>query len=348
MRREIILALFAIVTAALSIWGFKYISGQNLLTKDKTFYTVVNDAKDINTATPVLINGYQVGSVISIDPDEADIRNIIIGFQVKEKVKIPNYTKVEVRSQSPLGGKDLVLVFDKYCDGSNCAKSGDTLKGEAIGLLGSIISQDEMAPHINSITESIDRTIGKLGDPESDATLDKTLVNLSTTMENMAATTTRLSRLMSQSAGDMEKTLHNMAILTESLVNSNSKLSTILNDVGKMTADLSKVSLSQTVEKTDKTIVQAESTLKSVETTMSEATKAVTELNKLFASMDSKDSSLGLLLNDKELYENVEASTKNLDLLLQDIRLNPRRYFKVFGRKVPDYEYPQDDPASGN
>lgn len=347
MRREVILALFALVSAALAIWGFKYISGQNLLSGDKTFYTLVNDAKQINTATPVLVNGYQVGTVTSISPDPNDIRSIKLGFQVKKEVKIPNYTIVEIRNESPLGGKELSLKFDKYCDGSNCADENGILQSQIVGLLGSIINPEEIEPHITSVTEGLNRTFGNLGDPESDAALDKTIRNLSITMENLSVTTTRLSKLMAMSAQDMEKTLHNTAILTESLVNSNAKLSTILNDVGKLTNDLSNVSLSTTVSKADKSIVQAETTLKSVEQTMSEATKAMSELNKVIGSLDSGDNSLGLLLKDKKLYENLEAGTKNLDLLLQDVRLNPKRYFKIFGRKVPDYELPQNDPAKG-
>ena len=81
---------------------------------------------------------------------------------------------------------------------------------------------------------------------------------------------------------------------------------------------------------------------------MTEATTMVKDLNSMVAKMGSEDSSLGLLLNDKDLYNNIENSTKNLNLLLQDVRLNPRRYFKVFGKKVPAYEYPENDPAGNN
>jgi len=345
MKREVQIALLAIITAILAFWGYKFISGQNLLSGDKMYYTIIDNAKEINTATPVLINGYQVGTVSSIQPVPEDIRKIKLEFQVKKEIKLPRTAIVEVRPESPLGGKELELVFDRFCSGADCAETGSELKSKMTGLLNSIISPDELQPHIESVTSSIDKTIGKLGAEGSDTPLDNTIRDLSTTMDNLALSTSRFSTLMTRSSKDMEKTMANMAILTEALVNSNAKLSNILNNIGTLSNDLSKVSLSETVGKTNATIDQATSSLSSVETTMAEATATMKELNKVVSKLSSEEGSLGLLMNDKELYENLSTSTRNMNLLLQDIRLNPRRYFKVFGRKVPDYELPKDDPA---
>jgi len=347
MRREIKIGLLAIVTAALAIWGYNFIRGQKLLSGDRTYFTTINNAKSINTATKVLINGYQVGSVISIDPDPADIRRINIGFQVKKEIQLPNYTVVEVRNEGPIGGKELVLVFDKYCDESNCAENKSFLDSKMIGLVGSIISPEELDPHIASVTASLESTIGRLGREDSDAALDKTIRNLSVTMENMASSTSKFANLMSRSSNDIEKTMANMAILTDALVSSNAKLSGILNDFAKLTKDLSQVSVSETVSKSNMTIDQAGKSLKALETTMTDANLMVKDLNKLVKNMHEGEGSIGQLLNDKELYTQLSSTTKNMNLLLQDIRLNPRRYFKVFGRKVPDYEFPSDDPAEG-
>ena len=78
---------------------------------------------------------------------------------------------------------------------------------------------------------------------------------------------------------------------------------------------------------------------------MNQATATMKDLNNAISKMTSDQGSLGLLMNDKSLYTNLEGTSRNLDLLLQDIRLNPRRYFKLFGKKVPKYEVPEEDPA---
>ncbi len=347
MRREILIALLAIITGILAIWGFKFLSGENLFGDDNTYYTIVDNAKEINTATKVLINGYQVGTVTSITPNPDDIRDIKIAFQVKKEIALPNYTKVQLRNEGVMGGKEFELVFDKYCNGSNCAQDGALLECESIGLLGSIITKDDLEPKIQSITSSIDRTIGKLGARGNDTPLDNTIRDLSHTMDNLSSSTARFSSLMNSSAKDLEVTLSNMAVLTESLVNSTGKLSTVLNDVSKLTADMSKISLSETINKSNATIDQAGVSFKALEGTLTDASSTVQELNSLLNSIDSKEGTLGLLLHDKQLHDDLQSTMKNMDLLLQDVRLNPRRYLKVFGKKVPDYELPENDPAQG-
>lgn len=347
MKKEIRIAILAIITLAISIWGFKFISGKNLFSGDKTFYAIFEDVQDVNTATPVQINGFEVGTVISILPEPHDVNQIRVGFTVNDKVKIPTQTVAHLMAMSPLGGKRIELVFDKMCTGGDCAENKSTLKSKTIGLLGSIVSEDEMSKNIATLTTTIDQTIGDLGDPNSTDAVDVSVRNLSTTLENFAAISNDLELLMSSSSKNMEKTVANIAALTESLVASNQKLDKMLDNVGVITEDLAKVKLSETISKTEGTITQATSSLESIETTMENANLTLEELTDLLSSMNSDESSLGLLLKDKSLYTNVESTTKNLDLLLQDIRLNPRRYFKLFGKKVPDYEFPDEDPASG-
>ena len=124
MKKEIKIGLLTIIALFLALWGYNFLTGTNLFSGDRTFYTVVDNAKQINTATKVLINGYQVGSVTSISPDPNDVRIIKIAFQVKKEIELPDYTTVEIRSESPIGGKEIELIFDKFCDGNNCASNG--------------------------------------------------------------------------------------------------------------------------------------------------------------------------------------------------------------------------------
>ncbi len=346
MKREIQIAILAIITLGASIWGFKFISGQNLFSGDKIFYSQFNNVKDVNTATPVLINGFQVGTVISILPESDDISKIRVGLQVKKDIRIPDYTIVELRSSSPLGGREIELVFDKMCDGSNCAEAGSVLEGRTVGILGSLISPDDLDPHMKSITGSINATLDSLGSPDSSAPLDKAIYNLSKTLESLANTSKSFENLMAKSSKNLEVTLSNMSVLTESLVESNVKLSSILDNVDLITEDISKASLSETIEKTNSTFDQASESLKGLEITMGDASATLKELHSILEKITNAEGSLGSLVNDKALYTNIEETSRNLNLLLQDMRLNPRRYFKLFGKKSPEYIYPNEDPGS--
>lgn len=344
MRKEIKIALLGIVTVFLTIWGYTFISGKNLFSGDKIYYAIFGNVAEVNTATPVQINGYNIGTVVSISPEPDDIRKIKVGIQIKKEIRIPNDALVELRSANPLGGKSIELIFERMCQ-SNCAEPGTVLKSRTVGMLGSMVGQDELEPVIDKVTEGLDKTLGSLGDPNSTDPIDLSINNLSTSMKNMASITSNLERLMARSSKNMEVTLANTAILTESLVNSNAKLSAILNNLTTVTNDLSKVKLSETIGKTNGTIDQATTSLKNVEQTMTDASKTLEDLQAVLTKMSTGEGSMAKLMNDQELYSNLESTTGNLNLLLQDIRLNPRRYFKVFGKKVPDYETPKDDPA---
>ena len=348
MKKEIKIAILAIVTLALAIWGYKFLSGKNLLSGDQTFYGIYDNVQDVNTVNKVQINGVVVGSVISIDPQPDNVRKIKLGFTVQKEIKLPENTIADLRVSSPLGGKMIELVFEKMCDGNNCAQVGGILPSRVTSLLGSMLGPDDLEPHIDNVANRIDSTYNRIGDPNSKAAIDIGIYQMSESMKNLSSITSTMNNLMLRSAKDMEVTMANMAIITESLVQSQSKLNNILNNVGTVTQELSSVKISETLDKTNITIDQATASLLGVENTMAEATITMTELKSIVEKMGNGEGTLGKMLNDEELYTNLSATTREMDLLLQDIRLNPRRYFRVFGKKSSEYEYPENDPASKN
>ncbi len=345
MSKEIRIAILAIITAALTIWGYKFIAGKNLLSGDKTYYGIYDNVQDVNTATKVQINGMVVGAVISIDAMPEDVRKIKLGFTVKKDILLPKNAIAELRSASPLGGKSIELLFDKMATKGEEVPGGSIIKSKSIGLLGSLVSEEEMTPYANTLTDAIDKTIGDLGNPESEDALDVSIHKLSQTMSNFASLTEKMNRMMINSQKNIEVTMGNMAVITNSLVNSQSKLNQMLDNLNGLTADLSQVKISETIGKSNDAIDQATASLKGVEQTMSEVSLTMNELKSIMEKMDNGEGTLGQLINDKSLYNNLTETTREVDLLLQDIRLNPRRYFKLFGKKVPDYELPEDDPA---
>ncbi len=345
MSKEIKIALLGIVSLALSIWGYQFLSGKNFLSGDQVYYGLYDNVQEVNTATKVQINGLVVGSVITIQPEPQNVRKIRLGFTVNKDIKLPDYTVAELRSAGALGGKVIELVFDKMCDGSNCAENKTLLASETVGLIGSLINPAELDPALSNVNSIIDSTLGRLGSEDSNTAIDVSIRKLSETMANFSSLTERMNGLMVRSSKNIELTMGNLAVLTESLVQSQDKLGRILENVSVATEDFKKIQLSNTVDKTNATIDQANTSLAGVETTMQEANATLKELTQIMAELKEGKGTMGKLLNDESLYNNLSETTREMDLLLQDIRLNPRRYFKVFGKKVPKYELPEDDPA---
>ena len=346
MKKEILIAIFAAVTLAVTVWGYKFISGKNLFSGNYTYYAYYDNVQDVNTATAVQINGYEVGTVLSIAPDPENIQRIRLEFSVKKDIKLPDYTVAELMPESPLGGKVIELRFDKMCTGSNCAPNKSTLQGKTVGILGSMIKADELESTMDVLSTTIDSTLGSLGDPNSNAAVDVSVRNLATTLENFAEISEKFNKLMGSSSRNMEITMANVAKLTSSLVESNEKINTMLDDLSGVTADLKDVKFSETVELTNKTLDQTEKSLQTAETTMAEANASLKEMTALLNKISEGEGSIGKMMKDEQLYDNIESTTRNLDLLIQDLRLNPRRYFRLFGKKSRDYEYPEDDPAN--
>ena len=339
MKREVLIALFAAITLAITIWGYKFISGKNLFSGNFTYYAYYDDVHDVNTATPVQINGYEVGTVLSISPDPEDISRMRLEFTVKNSIQIPDYTVAKLMPSSALGGKVVELEFDKMCSGDNCAENKSTLKGETVGILGALIKDSELQSSADIITTAIDSTLGSLGNENSQDAIDVSIRNLAVSLENFASLTGKFNNLMANSSRNMEKTIANIEELTGSLIESNSKVDKMLTDLSVVTEDLKEVKLSETVDKANGTLTQTEESLKTVQATM-------TEMKEILEKISSGEGSMGKLMHDQQLYDNLESTTRNLDLLIQDIRLNPRRYFRLFGKTSKEYEYPDDDPAA--
>jgi len=345
MKKEVQIALFAALTLAVSIWGYKFISGKNLFSGNYTYYAYYDNVQDVNTATPVQVNGYEVGTVISISPKPEDIKQIRLEFTVKRNINLPKYTVAELMPESPLGGKVIELRFDRMCEGDNCAPNKSVLEGRTLGILGALVKPDELDSTLASVSTAIDSTLGRLGEPDSDQAIDVSVRNLAVTLENFASISEQLDNLMKGSSRHLQVTMANMAEITDGLVKSNSRVDSMLSDLGQLTRDLREVRLSETIDLANGTLNQTESSLKVAQETMSEARLSIEELNGLLGRIAAGEGSMGKLMHDDQLYNNIESSTRNLDLLIQDIRLNPRRYFRLFGKKSREYEYPENDPA---
>ena len=121
----------------------------------------------------------------------------------------------------------------------------------------------------------------------------------------------------------------------------------MLNNLDKITGDLAKSDLTTTISKTNETLDASKIAITELKTTLNTANTAMKDLSEVLNKVEKGEGSMAKLMNDKKLYDNIEASTKNLNLLLQDLRLNPKRYahFSLFGKKQKEFTLPEDDPA---
>ena len=347
MAKELKIGLLSVVTLALIIWGYIFVKGENLFADNNNYYAYYSNVKELTVAAPIQVNGLNVGTVKSIDLDPTDVSKIKVAFTISSDVRIPNSTIAYLKSVSPLGGKFIDLDFDKMCDGSNCATEGQELKGETVGLIGSIIDQKEAKEFGDAFGGSINETIQNLGSEDSDAALDKSIRNMAIITENLAQLTDKLNNVLGSTSSDIDKTMANVNKITTNLADNNEQISQMIDNMNKMSKQLADADIGKTVKSAEQTMTSANDMITSLQTSVKGLDTTLQGFSDVATKLNDGSGSLGKLLNDKQLYTNLEETSKHLALLLQDMRLNPKRYVNVslIGRKDKKYIAPEEDPG---
>ncbi|MGK0364709.1 MAG: phospholipid/cholesterol/gamma-HCH transport system substrate-binding protein [Saprospiraceae bacterium] len=340
MSRETRIGILVAVALAVFVLGFKYLKGQNVLSSDYLFYAEYSNVDQLLPSNPVLKNGLEIGKVRDVYMKADDPSKIIVEMSVNGNLNIPKNAKAIIISTSVMGGKAILLEYNTVCSGADCAQSNDYLNSESKGFISSLIGDpsdakayvDVMKDGVTSLVDSLSESV------DSTSEVGKTFASLQATLNNLEKTTARLDRLMANSTGSLEKTLRSVESLTSNLASNNAKITGILANVDAMTASLNKADMG-------KTVGIANSTLEEMQKVMKSANEAVVKLSSVMDKANSQDGSLGKLLNDKELYENLNQVSKSITLMTSDIRVNPQRYRRILSKKTktaPINEIPEE------
>lgn len=342
MSNETKIGILAIVAIGLVLWGYTFIKGQNLFSSSLVIYAEYEAVDQLGRSAPIYINGFRVGNVTDVYLNPKTLQSVIVEMDIKEKLPIPKNTVAEIVSSGLLGDKIINLKFSAPCGGSDCVESGDYIQGVVKGLLASMVGEPEdLQQYVNVITAGLNTvldTVGKRAQGEIN-TIQATLNNLRTTSEE-------LNRLVAVRAN---RILADVEVLTKSVSSKSGQIERIISNVDSLTTELAQLQLNQRL---DETFANTNTAMASLNSTVASADSAVTALYGVLNEVNSGQGTLGKLVKDEQLYNNLQRSTTNLDLLLQDFRLNPKRYVNVSvfggGKKEKAYKVPEDDPAFPN
>jgi phospholipid/cholesterol/gamma-HCH transport system substrate-binding protein len=308
LTKEIKTAILVIASILLFIWGYGFLKGSDLLSSYKKMFVEYENVEGLATSSPVTINGLTVGKVKSITLK--DNGKLLIEMQINNDFPITKGSLAQIYSPSPIGGKQIAIVPNSAT--KDLAVSGDFLVSSMkVGFIDSLTGQidplkvklDKLLDNANNVLVSVNQVFDK-------RTRENFQNSLATLNETMAE-----FKIASKEVNGM-------------LADNKSKISATMTNVEKASGNFSKLSDTLAKANIGKTVKSLEKTLANVD--------------KMMASLESGKGTMGKLIKDETLYNNFAKTSKELELLLQDLRLNPTRYVNVslFGKKNKPYVAP--------
>ncbi len=334
--------LLAISAIAIAVWGYSFLNGKELLRDTTRIYVEYDNVDGLAPSDPVITNGFKIGSVTAVYLKEDYSGKLMVQLDLTEKIPIVKEGALaSIQTTSIMGGKGVELTFKpQACEGGNCLVDGDTIQGKLTSMFGAVTEQLE--PYIDKAEQSIasvDSMIKKVtGGSGGGADVKASLQDVQAILRNLNATSQSLKLLLANSSGKIDGMLGNFNDISGNLKASNADIAKTIKNAAEFSESLKQLELAKTLE-------SANTAIASLNTTMSSVDKTVADLNTVIGKINNGEGTLGQLVNNEGLYQNLDTSLMHLSLLLQDFRLNPRRYTAILKKKRGDYETPKSDPA---
>ncbi len=312
ITKEAKVGLFVAVAITLLYFGYNFLRGKKIFSTYNTYYVIYNNVEGLVTSTPVYVNGFKVGQIEDISmPDMLKTDSILVKILIQGKIQIKSNSIALVTKSGLLDGNVISINFDDksstiLTDGSyiNGAREED-LFTSINNLVSPIKTKSEQ------VLVTLDKVLGSLRqvfNEKGTQNLTNSVVDLSGALHALRLTSESLNKIVNENGNSISKTLGNVQLISNNFAKNNDEINRTIKNFGKLSDSLANSDIKGTIEN------------------LSIVTK---ELAAITSKMNKGEGSLGKMMNDQELYDNLNKSTKELNLLLKDMQRYPGRYVNV-------------------
>uniref|UniRef100_UPI0040483B4B MlaD family protein n=1 Tax=Polaribacter sp. TaxID=1920175 RepID=UPI0040483B4B len=310
MYKELKTGFVAVVIIVLFIWGYNYLKGENILSPNlRHFYVEYNNIQGLKKSSSITINGLQVGKVIDIkfNSDPTKKGNLVVELLIEDEFEFSKKSIAKIYSASLMGGQSLAII-PSY-DG-DLAVSGDYLKGEVESDIFSSVGEklNPLQAKLENVIVSADSLFLGLNqtlDVRARKSLNNSIIDLEFTISDIRKTITSVNELLDSSKVGIKNTFDNTRIITKNLAQLSDTL--VNANIGEM---------------------------------IGKAQISLEYINEIMEGVQKGEGTLGKLVKDDAMYNNLTSMSKELEELIREMKLNPKRFvhFSLFGKKAEPYD----------
>ena len=306
INNEVKTGVLVLIGIGLFIFGFSYLKSNDIFVTDRTFYAVYSDVEGVVNGTPVTVNGLPVGSIQKISFHNGN--KLLVKFRVENDIEFSINSLAQIYETGLIGGKALAIIPSN--DKSRKAVTSDTLKSSIAPGLTDLVNKKitNLQVKIESMVMSADSVLFKINRVFDDSTR----TNLRNSVSDFNYTIAELKET-SSAINDIVKSNKSRVDLT-------------IGNVSKISKDLSNITSSLTNSDLDITLANFK--------------KSSDDLSSILSNINNGEGTISKLIVNDSLFNNLNEASRSIDLLLEDIRLNPNRYihFSLFGKKNKPYK----------
>jgi phospholipid/cholesterol/gamma-HCH transport system substrate-binding protein len=304
-----------IIAITLIILGFNFLKGKTIFKSGTFIYAKYADTKGLIVSNPVFVNGYQVGTIFDIENNSADLSQIVVSIKLNKIYQIPNNSVATIQD-NPLGTNSISIVLG---NSKQFLKSEDTITtAPAASLLGDLMNTlsplGEQTKQTITELQKVLNNINTILNDKNKSNFEVILTNLTTTTDNLNKSMESIESMLQKQNGSIAQTANNLNSFTRNLSDNNKKINDIISNLDASTKQIKDADLEKTIK---------------------EIHAAMKELSIMLHNLNNGDGTVAKILNDKEVYQQLQGTIKSINTLVDDVKAHPKRYvnISIFGKK---------------